>query len=200
MCANVALASFLLAQKLFDQIYLIVRSKENAKKDMIHCVACIFFPITIMFLPLSYVVNASYYAKQRHHHEKAQDEAKMTIFSSRPLSTFFLGLPITSIMSVCIADDALVMHPVQVHMRMIQTVLQTMVEDIPSVIVDLFVLMNVPRTYNTAYFYLSLIVSSIQVIVSTIVNIREIQSDEHDLSSRGPSSAKPAVNAPHGHV
>merc|ERR1712232_288097 len=160
--------------------------------------ACLYLPFTVVFLPLISVVFALYKKKVEHFNEEAQVKAPMEIFMRRPLSTIILGMPIYSIVGMCCTEDVLVLHPLQVHIRTMQMLFQTLFDDLPCIIIDILIILNPMRNKetrefeDTTWFIVSFIYSCAFLLIVCATMTREIHY--HENSNADPES--PAIYTP----
>lgn len=133
-------ASFMLGQKIFDQVALLFLSGGWSGQQL-WCFIVLFFPVTIWFLPFSLITFMTY----RKEFPLATTDER-ALFAQRPLSTILLGLPFSSAMGSLVDDASFVQHPAMVHVRAMQAVYQSAIEIIPNLVIDLFVVVNSEKT------------------------------------------------------
>jgi len=191
-CATLAVATACLLQKQFDQAYVMLKAAGLPGNTMC-LLGCVFLPVTTAFLPWTLLSFKFYRMKARHFHEDLQRAADTTVFSKRPLSTLLLGLPVASVYSLCVADRMLVLHPVQVHLRATQTLVQTLLEDVFSLVVDFQVILHAPESEDVTFYWLSFGYSIFCLLVAAYVTMKDISNLDQSRQRSEASSA----HAPH---
>mmetsp|Transcript_11121 Transcript_11121/g.27821 ORF Transcript_11121/g.27821 Transcript_11121/m.27821 type:complete len:248 (-) Transcript_11121:41-784(-) len=194
-CATLAVATVCLLQKQFDQAYVMLKAADLPGNTLC-LLGCVFLPVTVAFLPWTLVSFKFYRMKAKHYHEDLQRAADTTVFSKRPLSTVLLGLPVASVYSLLIADARLVYHPVQVHLRATQTLVQTLLEDVFSLVVDFLVILHAPEGEDISFYWLSFCYSIFCLLVVAYVTLRDIK--DLDRQRRADSGGAAAAESGQG--
>lgn len=139
----VLVSTALLGQRLFDQLWLL-HVASGSKNYPGRCfILIIFFPVAPLTLLSALKIRGD-----------------RTLFKRRPLSTLMFGFPFASVYGVCAVDAEVVMHPVQMGIRILQNIYQQYLEDVPSIVIDIVV---IERTWDSGkdlkFFWISLCVS-----------------------------------------
>lgn len=191
-CATLAVATFCLVQKQFDQVYVMLKA-ACLPGNSLCLLACVFFPVTIAFLPWTLLSFRFYRTKAQHYHEDLQRAADTTVFTRRALSTLLLGLPIANVYSLCMADTRLIYHPVQVHLRATQALVQTLAEDVFSLVVDFLVILHAPEGEDISFYWLSFFYSIVCLLVIAWVSMKDIKEHERYAREVEQQSQQPGV-------
>merc|ERR1712039_944173 len=108
-------------------------------------------------------------------------------FKQRPVSTLMLGLPLASINFICTTTDVtLVLHPLMVHIRAWQNMVQTALEDCVDFAIDLLVILNAPDGEDVSFFWLSFVFSILHVLAVCHLTTKEVTYHESVKVKRGP--------------
>jgi len=181
---TLAMACWLLLHRAFDQVGLYVLATGWAGEYLcaLMCSTCL---VAFPFFPLA---NLTFCLYRKEHPNAVQDER--AVFAQRPLSTIMLGLPFSGVMSMLMAPAELVMHPVQVHIRAMQAMYQTIFLNIPDFIIDLIVILNAEEDTNVGWFYVSFFYSVIELGFVCLMTVGHIHEAE---------KKKPAPKMQHGY-
>lgn len=181
-------ASFVLAQRIFDQIALLLSAQNWAQSSRM-CLICLTFPLSLPLMPFSFV---SFHVFGM----RPDADKDRTIFAGRPLSTILMGLPIYNVISTFATNVAVAMHPLQSHLRVMQGLLQTLCEDIPCFFIDMAVLINnrqLDDPHPDRFFVISAGYSCFLMFATMVWNIREVNRFEtpEDQQKLAAPGAKP---------
>eukprot|EP00927_Polykrikos_kofoidii_P050335 TRINITY_DN44248_c0_g1_i1.p1 TRINITY_DN44248_c0_g1~~TRINITY_DN44248_c0_g1_i1.p1 ORF type:complete len:256 (+),score=29.09 TRINITY_DN44248_c0_g1_i1:117-884(+) len=179
------MASVILAQRGYEQVCLLMRAAKWGSSS--RCIlGCVAFPL-LPLLPISWISFGLYNKKRR------QEEGHLTVFTRRPLATLLLGLPGYGILSSLISDKNLVLHPMQAHLRAVQGVWQTLLQDLPDIIIDSIIIAYAPTGANLTFFYISLLYSCVLFLILLVTTVTEINFIERMNSiPPTPTSASPS--------
>jgi len=181
-CLTLVLASYLLAQKIYDQLYLLMKASKTPSMTMMNMLC---LPVTMFFWPWTAISWRLYRAK----HPEGVDEAdNLQIFAQRPVSTLMLGLPLASINFICIAGkNDIVMHPLMVHTRAWQNMAQTAIEDCVDFAIDLMVILSHPAGEDVSFFWLSFVFSIVHLLAVATLTTKEVK--HHEAVGRNSNKA-----------
>lgn len=202
-CLNIAMAGFLMFQRIYDHCYLLFKSL-SASKGKFNIVSnrplcsCMCLPFTIIHLPFTIFANTMYKLKTTQWHTEALQTTDLTIFTQRPLSTVILSLPLYGIVGHCIMDEELLLHPMMVHMRTIHNLFQTLLEDIPSLVIDGLIIAAARdrglKDDDIAFFWISFCYSALHTIIIIALTAKEIIDHEehhsHPVDSKSTTVGK----------
>jgi len=169
--ATLCLSSFLILQRLFDQVMLLTISTNIFKESRL-LLGIISLPLTLAFLPFTYLSFNLY--------SVASDPlpSELTFFAQRNISMLLLGLPISNVVSTFLGDKQLVLHPMQVHLRAMQSVYQSVLEDIFCIVTDMLVITNAPADEGVSMFWLSFFFSVFNLLISCFLTVKEVNWSE----------------------
>lgn len=170
VCFSLCMAFFILVMKVVDQMSLLMVS-ARWKTGSIGCIGFLFFPITLCVGPFT-AFNFFLYKSTK------PDPIEQDIFLHRPLSSILMGLPGYSLLSAIVADGALIFHPFQAHLRAVQGLYQNMLQDLPSICIDLAVIINRPPNEDVSFFAISLAYSSAMLLIVNGMSVLEADNSE----------------------
>lgn len=191
VCFTLCTASFLLLQRMFDQIFLVMKAARWQAMTKF-CLCLLTLPLTLVLAPLSTLTLSLYNIRM----SKEQREKDLTIFAQRPMSTMMMGLPVYGVVSAFQSDPALVMHPVQGQLRAVQSLYQFLLEDIACFVVDMVVIMNAPADKDVTFFWASFVFSvtlSLAVCLFTVKEIDQLERPKPEPVLTGPHTGLPAI-------
>lgn len=143
----------------------------------------LFLPVTIFFWPWTMLSFALWRTKLA----KAGQEEDLDVFVRRPVSTVMLGLPLASINYICMTRDvSLVLHPLMVHLRAWQNMVQTALEDCVDFAIDLIVILSAPAGEDVSFFWLSFVFSILHLLAVCHATTKEVTHHETVSIKRAP--------------
>eukprot|EP00929_Paragymnodinium_shiwhaense_P109247 TRINITY_DN7562_c0_g1_i1.p1 TRINITY_DN7562_c0_g1~~TRINITY_DN7562_c0_g1_i1.p1 ORF type:complete len:377 (-),score=78.74 TRINITY_DN7562_c0_g1_i1:173-1153(-) len=191
--ATVGVGVFLIFFKLYSHIYVMLLAKSaDEKGDGFNmCLnrpgcACGCLPFTVVMLPFASLLHRVYRGKSDHFHDPAAEHASLDIFVRRPLSTVILGIPVYSVFGSLIFGDELLMHPAIVHNRTMLTVMQNVLEDIPSIVIDALVVLAAKPGVDVRFFWISFGYSIFNLLVHGFVAAAEVIQHERNVTEEHP--------------
>jgi hypothetical protein len=192
-CFTLIMSSFLVAQRFFDQAYILARgshARNNEKGgEWSGCcysypLTCILlFPFTIVFLPISAFSGMLYSARTRHLKAEVKKTAlNEAIIGKRPLSTMMLGTPLYSMAAFAVVDQEIISHPLEAHFRNVQLFLQGVLEDLSCIIIDIIIFLRADEM-SSAYLYgVSFAYSLFMLFISCCIVVTEVNAHEHAMT------------------
>jgi len=195
-CFTLLTSSYLVIQRFYDQVYVLFRALKVGKESRRYfniCtdrpgLSCFCLPVTIAFAPVTTMAFTLYESKARHFHKSAAATSDMTVFTKRPLGTILLGLPLYSIVSHCMMGKELVHHPIQIHVRTMQNLFQTTLEDLPCIIIDPLIIFNAGAVEDVFWFWVSFVYSILHTMVICSTTAAEVHHHEHHVTMIGSAS------------
>lgn len=180
------MASVVVVMKAYDQVCLLMRAARWGSNTRC-CLGCITLPM-LPLLPINWMSVAMYSKKKR------AEDGHLTVFARRPMGTLLMGLPGYSILSAWMSDKHLVLHPMQAHLRAIQSVWQTALQDVPDIVIDIIIIIEAPENENVRYFWISFFYSIFLTLVLLVTTVTEIHHIERS-SSMPPAPASTGAAA-----
>lgn len=186
--------SYIMLLRIFDQVsLLLVSANWTSKQCMLMGVAVL--PITLICRPLNWLTFRFYTLEP-----KLMDPEEIAVFARRPLSTLLLGLPIAGIMSTSTAGRELILNPMQVHVRAMQSLYQCVLSDIPAIVVDMVIIVNAgdDERKDVTMFWLSFWYSVVNLFLLCYMTVKEVDASERKRSAYEAASMTSPPTSPAG--
>lgn len=186
VCLPVLLAAFLMLQRIYDAVALCIYASGVPRSQLIHTLKTTT-PVSVWFFPLFFLAFVTY--------QKEDARAKVderSIFAHRRFSGLLLALPLASVFFPFIADDDLVLHPFLVHLRVIQTISMLFIEIMPSLLLDVIMIVTKADVPGVGWFWVSLMFQGAEAVLFAFLSVKYV----HDAEKRKPAHTKPVPKRP----
>lgn len=202
---NFVMALIMVYQRFIDQMNIILAAQNRwhaygcrAMSALPLCLTVVTFPLSLPCLILSDISLKLYGVRSPDTFRF--EAADMKIFAHRPLSTALLGLPFSSLVSLCTADEHLVLHPLQTHVRSMQSMYHCLFDFVPSIICDLLIVYLTGHVFfmvSAGYFVCALIFGCSWVSFQTVVSEKERQARRRYYTPVKFHGDVPEMGVPH---